>query len=60
MFSISAPKVVFCDVAVYDLVRECLDGLQNDASIFTFSGQIAESIPVEQIFEETPKENEFS
>lgn len=60
MFSITAPKVVFCDVGVYELVHECLNELENDASVFTFGGQTDESISVEQLFEETPEETEFS
>lgn len=60
MFSITAPKVVFCDVDVYDLVYECLQELESDASVFTFGGTADESISVEQLFEETPEEKEFS
>lgn len=60
MFSITAPKVVFCDVDVYDLVHECLNELENDASIFTFGGTTDESTSVEQLFEETPEEKEFT
>lgn len=60
MFSITKPKVVFCDADVYDLVRECLSELENNASVFTFGGTTDDSIPVEQLFEQTPEENEFS
>lgn len=60
MFSITAPKVVFCDCDVYDLVRECLIELENDASVFTFGGTTGDSISVEQVFEQTPEENKFS
>lgn len=60
MFSITAPKVVFCDVDVYDMARECLNELENDASIFTFGGITDESISVDELFEEKPEEKEFS
>lgn len=60
MFSITAPKVVFCDCDVFDLVRECLTELENDASVFTFCGTTDDSVSVEQILEETPEENDFS
>lgn len=60
MFSITAPKTVFCDCDVYDLVRECLAELENDAAVYTFGGTTDDSISVEQIFEETPEEKEFS
>lgn len=58
MLSITKPKAVFCDVDIHDLVRECLDGLQNDAKIFTFMGQTNDSIPVETLFEELTAEEE--
>lgn len=60
MLSITQPKMMFCDVDVYDLVRECLNELENDARIFTFSGQSGDSEPVENLFEETEEESEFS
>lgn len=60
MFSITAPKVVFCDSDVYDLVRECLTELENDASVFTFRGTTDDSVSVEEILEETPEEKDFS
>lgn len=60
MFSITAPKVVFCDCDVYDLVRECLIELENDASVFTFCGTTDDSASVEDLFEESPEEKNFS
>lgn len=59
MLSITKPKLVFCDVDLYDLVRECLNELENETTIFTFSGQNNESIPVETLFEERPEEDTF-
>lgn len=60
MFSITAPKTVFCDCDVYGLVRECLTKLENDASVFTIDGTTDDSTSVEQIFDQTPEENDFS
>lgn len=58
MLSITKPKAVFCDVDIHDLVRECLDDLENDAKIFTFMGQTNDSIPIETLFEELTTEEE--
>lgn len=60
MLSITKPKIVFCDVDIYNLMRECLDDLKNDAIVFTFSGQTADSVPVENLFDEVEGENSFS
>lgn len=60
MFSITAPKTVFCDCDVYGLVRECLTKLENDASVFTIDGTTDDSTSAEQIFDQTPEENDFS
>lgn len=60
MLSITKPKLMFCDVNVYDLVRECLDDLENEAPIYTFSGSTGESISVETLFEEIPEADDFS
>lgn len=51
---------MFCDVDLYDLVRECFDELEYEVTVFTFSGQTNESIPVETLFEETPEEEAFT
>lgn len=60
MLSITKPKVMFCDVDVYDLVCECLNELESDAPIYTFSGNTDDSIPVETLFEEILEANEFT
>lgn len=60
MLSISMPKLMFCDVAVYDLVQECLNELENDAKVFTFSGQTGDSISVEDLFDAVDGEDSFS
>lgn len=59
MFTITKPNVLFCDVKVYDLVKECLSELQNNAKIFTFNGTKGDSEAVECLFEETGIEDDF-
>lgn len=59
MLGITKPVVMFCDIACYDLLNECLIELKNKAKVFTFGGQIGQSEPVENLFEETHKEHEF-
>lgn len=60
MLSITKPKVIFCDVDIYNLMHECLNDLEMEAMIFTFSGQTEDSVPVEQLFEEIEGEDSFS
>lgn len=59
-FSITKPKVIFCDVDMYDLVRDCLNELEIDAPIYTFCGSTDGSIAVENLFEDIPEVNEFT
>lgn len=60
MLSTTMPKLVFCDASVYDLVQNCLNDLENNAKVFTFSGQKGDSKPVEDLFEEVDGEDTFS
>lgn len=60
MLSITKPKLMFCDANIYDLVRECLNELDNNANIYTLSGQKGDSIRVEDLFAESSEENHFS
>lgn len=53
------PCVMFCDIEVYDLVKECLNELGNEAEIFTFNGRRDGSEPVESLFHETRTEHHF-
>lgn len=45
------PKVLFCDVDIYQKLKQCLEYVNNDAKIFTFDGSTDESIPVITLFE---------
>lgn len=59
MLSITKPVLMFCDVACYELLSECLKELGNAAKIFTFGGARGQSEPVENLFRETHNEDEF-
>lgn len=59
MLNISKPILVFCDMDCYELVNEVLAELGNNANIFTFGGKIGRSEPVESLFRETYKEDQF-
>lgn len=45
------PKLVFCDVDIYQKLKQCLEYLNNGAKIFTFDGVTNESTPVNVLFE---------
>lgn len=59
MLNTTTPALIFCDANIYDLVKECLAELKNDAKIFTFGEKIGESEPVESLFVDNGDENEF-
>ena len=59
MLGITEPSVMICDIKVYDLIKECLTELRNDAIIFTFNGTKNDSIAVEYLFEATGNEEHF-
>lgn len=59
MLGTTLPSLMFCDVKLYDLVKECLHELGNEAKIFTFGGQKGHSVPVENLFVGNGDENEF-
>lgn len=59
MLGITQPSVFFCDVKVYDLIKECLTELRNDAQIYTFNGTKNDSIAVETLFAPTGAEDLF-
>ncbi|XP_031623989.1 probable 4-coumarate--CoA ligase 1 [Contarinia nasturtii] len=59
MLKTTKPVVIFCDVEVYDLVKECFAELKNDSKIFTFGGNKGDSEQVENLFEETHNEDDF-
>lgn len=59
MLKTTKPVLMFCDVEAYELVKECLTELGNDAKILTFGGSKGDAEPVENLFAETHRENEF-
>lgn len=59
MLKTTKPRLIFCDIEVYDATKESLDELGNNAQIFTFGGCKGGSEPVENLFEETGNEDEF-
>lgn len=59
MLKATKPNAVFCDVEVYNLVKECLKNLGNDAHVFTFGGETGTSEKVENLFLGTDDEDEF-
>lgn len=59
MFSITKPKLVFCDIESYEMVRRYLRKLNAEAKIYTFCGQYDDSIAVNELFRPTNKEAEF-
>jgi 4-coumarate--CoA ligase len=59
MFSLTNPKVVFCDYDVYDVVKETLDEMNSEAEIYTtikklpgvkFVGDLLEKVENEENF----------
>lgn len=59
MLGTTAPALIFCDANIYDLVKECLAELKNDAKIFTFGEKMRNSEPVESLFVDNGGEYDF-
>lgn len=59
MLGTTKPALMFCDIESYELVKESLIELENDAKIFTFGGSDGDSVPVEDLFAETGTETSF-
>lgn len=59
MLNMTKPVLMFCDVESYELVKECLTELGNDAKIFTFGGGKGEAETVENLLSETSREESF-
>lgn len=53
------PAVMFCDSDAYDLVKECLIELGNNATIFCFGHDKVGAEQVEHLFAETHNEHNF-
>lgn len=59
MLRLTQPRLVFCELKVYDLIVEVLTDLKMYAEIFTFNGSKANSILVDDLFAETGVEESF-
>lgn len=59
MLRMTKPSVMFCDVSVFELIKECLSELGNNAKIYTFNGTKDDSEAVETLFKETGIEEDF-
>lgn len=59
MLSLTRPKLVFTELNSYEAVKQSLRKLKNDTQIFTFCGQVGESLAVNDLFVETGMESEF-
>lgn len=59
MLNTTSPSVIFCDTNVYDLVKLCLAELGNNAKVFTFGGNVGDSVPVDDLLVEKDNEYEF-
>lgn len=60
MLRLTQPKIVFCEVKMYDLVLECLNETEVNAKIFTFNGTRGNAVEVNELFNETGTEDEFT
>lgn len=59
MLNLTKPKLIFTELESYEIVKQSLQNVNNDAKIYTFGGQIEDSLPVENLFVETGIESEF-
>lgn len=59
MLEMMKPKVIFCEIEVYAMIKKCATHLGSDARIYTFCGKIADSFAVEDLYAETGIEEEF-
>lgn len=60
MIELTEPRIIFCEVKVYDLMVECLAevGISN-VKIFTFDGVKGHSEAVDDLFNPTGNERDF-
>lgn len=59
MLQKTEPTLIFCEAKLYDMVKESLIEVGNEAKVFTFNGTKGDSETVESLFEETGNENDF-
>lgn len=53
MLGMAKPELVFCDFDIFELVRDSLNELKNDAKIFTYGGCTDGCESVDVLFNET-------
>lgn len=49
MFKLTKPKIVFCDHDMYQVTKEVLNEMHNDAKVFTLLGEVPDVAFVEEI-----------
>lgn len=60
MFKLTEPRIIFCEVKVYDLIVKCLAEVGIcKAKIFTFDGIKGDSEAVERLLDATGNESDF-
>lgn len=59
ILGMTEPKLIFCEIEVFDMVKKCLQELQMDAKIFTLNGAADDAESVEVLFVETGIEDDF-
>lgn len=59
ILNMTKPVLLFCDVDCVDLLDKCLKEIGIQAKIFTFGESKGDFEPVEKLFRETHKENQF-
>lgn len=53
------PVLVFCDTEYYQSLNDCLLEVGCNTKVFTFGASVCGSEPVENLFKETQKEDQF-
>lgn len=60
MLKIIKPVLMFCEAKCYAILEECLVEVENKAKIFVFEGGQDHTDHVDDLFEKTHNENQFS
>lgn len=58
-WSITNPQFIFCDLELQPTLKECRENQKSNADIFTFNGQIDDSIAVDTLFRKTETDPYF-
>lgn len=59
ILEMTEPKLIFCEIGVFDVVQKCLTELNMHAKIFTMNGTTDDAESVDQLFVETGIEEAF-